>query len=50
MIKFKDATELGDALLRAEKAHVMYEKQIGHRDENWDRWYAAFIYHEQNPD
>jgi len=32
------------ALLReAESAHGEFEKTLGHRDENWPQWYAAFM-------
>jgi hypothetical protein len=31
-------------LLRdAERAHGDYEKSLGHRDEEWPDWYAAYI-------
>lgn len=35
--------QLKDALLAAEAAHAVYEKTLGHRDENWADWYAAYI-------
>jgi hypothetical protein len=32
------------ALLReAEHAHGQYESQLGHRDDDWPDWYAAYI-------
>lgn len=32
------------ALLReAESAHGEFEKTLGHRDEEWPRWYADYI-------
>ncbi|HXN03264.1 MAG TPA: hypothetical protein VN895_00390 [Candidatus Acidoferrum sp.] len=32
------------ALLReAERAHGEYETSLGHRDDDWPEWYAAFI-------
>jgi hypothetical protein len=32
------------ALLReAERAHGEYETSLGHRDEDWPDWYAAYI-------
>lgn len=32
------------ALLReAEKAHGSYERTLGHRDDDWPNWYAAYI-------
>jgi hypothetical protein len=32
------------ALLReAEQAHGAYERTLGHRDDNWPDWYAAYM-------
>ena len=32
------------ALLRqAEQAHGAYERQLGHRDEDWPTWYARYM-------
>ena len=32
------------ALLReAEAAHAAYERQLGHRDEDWPTWYARYM-------
>jgi hypothetical protein len=32
------------ALLReAEEAHGAYERQLGHRDEDWPTWYARYL-------
>jgi len=32
------------ALLRdAERAHGEYETSLGHRDDDWPDWYAAYI-------
>ncbi len=32
------------ALLReTEAAHGEYEKQLGHRDDDWPTWYARYI-------
>jgi hypothetical protein len=32
------------ALLReAEHAHGQYEAQLGHRDDDWPDWYAAYM-------
>jgi hypothetical protein len=30
-------------LREAERAHGDYEKSLGHRDDDWPDWYAAFI-------
>ena len=30
-------------LRKAERAHSDYEKSLGHRDDDWPDWYAAFI-------
>jgi hypothetical protein len=36
--------ELLARLLReAEEAHGKYETQLGHRDDDWPTWYAAYI-------
>jgi proline dehydrogenase len=33
-----------EALLReAELAHGAFEQSLGHRDDNWPRWYADYI-------
>jgi hypothetical protein len=37
------AEELAAELRAAEAAHGEYERQLGHRDENWPTWYANFI-------
>jgi catechol 2,3-dioxygenase-like lactoylglutathione lyase family enzyme len=44
---FASADDLASALRRAEAAHGDHEKRIGHRDENWPEWYAAYIIAEQ---
>ena len=30
-------------LREAERAHGEYEKTLGHRDDKWPDWYAAYI-------
>jgi hypothetical protein len=30
-------------LREAERAHSDYQKSLGHRDDNWPDWYAAYI-------
>ncbi len=45
---FDSASDLANALRRAEAAHVEHEKRIGQRDANWPDWYAAHIVAEQS--
>jgi catechol 2,3-dioxygenase-like lactoylglutathione lyase family enzyme len=40
---FASATDLATALRRAAAAHGEHEKRIGHADENWPDWYAAYM-------
>jgi catechol 2,3-dioxygenase-like lactoylglutathione lyase family enzyme len=40
---FASASELASALRRAEAAHGEHEKRTGQRDENWPKWYAAYM-------
>lgn len=35
--------ELASLLREAEAAHAEYETRLGHRDDDWPRWYAAYI-------
>lgn len=35
--------ELARLLREAERAHGEYETTLGHRDEDWPKWYAAYI-------
>ncbi|HEX6799221.1 MAG TPA: hypothetical protein VF116_16045 [Ktedonobacterales bacterium] len=35
--------ELARLLGEAERAHGEYEATLGHRDEDWPAWYAAYI-------
>jgi catechol 2,3-dioxygenase-like lactoylglutathione lyase family enzyme len=44
---FGSASDLANALRRAEAAHGEHEKRIGQHDANWPDWYAAFIVAEQ---
>ena len=44
---FGSASELAQALRRAEAAHGEHEKRTGQRDENWPDWYAAYMVAEQ---
>ena len=34
---------LVDLLKRAEAAHGIHEKELGHRDDDWPQWYAAHM-------
>ncbi|WP_026615704.1 VOC family protein [Ensifer aridi] len=44
---FASAADLVSAFRRAEAAHGEYEKQLGHRDEDWPTWYAEYMIREQ---
>ena len=44
---FASASELADALRRAEAAHGEHEKRTGQRDADWPNWYAAYMVAEQ---
>ena len=44
---FGSASDLASAFRRAEAAHGEHEKRLGHRDENWPEWYAAYMVAEQ---
>jgi hypothetical protein len=35
--------ELTELLRGAERAHGEYEKELGHRDDDWPTWYAQWI-------
>src|SRR5712692_10917240 len=37
-------------LREAERAHGDYEKALGHRDDDWPDWYAAYIAHRLSGD
>ena len=37
------AEQLAALLREAEKAHGEYERTLGHRDDDWPTWYAAYI-------
>ncbi|HJS70187.1 MAG TPA: hypothetical protein VJ744_05220 [Gaiellaceae bacterium] len=34
---------LAGLLREAEQAHGEYERELGHRDEDWPGWYADYI-------
>lgn len=37
-------------LREAERAHGEYEKTLGHRDDKWPDWYAAYVAERLAPD
>jgi catechol 2,3-dioxygenase-like lactoylglutathione lyase family enzyme len=41
--RFASASDLASAFRRAEHAHGAYEATLGHRDEDWPEWYAAYM-------
>ncbi|CAM3711127.1 VOC family protein [Smaragdicoccus niigatensis] len=45
---FASASDLAAAFRRAEQAHGEYEKTLGHRDDDWPEWYAAYMVSEQS--
>jgi len=47
-MKFASVNDLASALRRAAAAHGEHEKRIGHHDENWPDWYAAYMVAEQS--
>jgi catechol 2,3-dioxygenase-like lactoylglutathione lyase family enzyme len=44
---FGSASDLANAMRRAEAAHGEHEKRTGQRDANWPDWYAAYMVAEQ---
>jgi catechol 2,3-dioxygenase-like lactoylglutathione lyase family enzyme len=44
---FASASDLVNALRRAEAAHGEHEKRTGRRDAEWPEWYAAYMVAEQ---
>ena len=47
-ISFADADQLAQSLLRAEAAHGQHEKDVGHAEPDWPRWYAEYLEGEQS--
>ena len=45
---FTSPNDLAAAFRRAEAAHGVYEKTLGHRDAEWPIWYADYIVNEQS--
>src|SRR5262249_10840354 len=48
LTSFGSANDLASAMRRAEAAHGVHEKSLGHRDENWSDWYAEYMAAEQS--
>jgi catechol 2,3-dioxygenase-like lactoylglutathione lyase family enzyme len=44
---FASASDLANAMRRAEAAHGEHEKRIGHADADWPDWYARYMVAEQ---
>ena len=44
---FASATDLANAMRRAEAAHGQHEKRIGKADADWPDWYASYMVAEQ---
>jgi catechol 2,3-dioxygenase-like lactoylglutathione lyase family enzyme len=44
---FGSASDLANAMRRAEAAHGEHEKRTGQRDANWPAWYAEYMVAEQ---
>jgi len=44
---FESASDLAEALVRAEAAHGEHEKRTGVADPEWPRWYARYMIAEQ---
>lgn len=34
---------LAELLRNAQEKHHVYEQELGHADEDWAKWYAAYI-------
>ena len=45
---YGDASDLANAMRRAEAAHGEHEKRTGQRDANWSDWYASYMVAEQS--
>ena len=37
------AERLAELLHEAERAHAVYERELGARDDDWPSWYAQYI-------
>jgi hypothetical protein len=47
-VTYGSTPDLAAALRRAEEAHGLHEKEIGHEDPDWPDWYAQFMVDEQS--
>jgi hypothetical protein len=47
---FESASDLAQALRRAEAAHGQHEERTGQPDANWPDWYAEYMVREQAGD
>jgi catechol 2,3-dioxygenase-like lactoylglutathione lyase family enzyme len=45
---YGSASDLANAMRRAEKAHGEHERRTGQRDANWSDWYAEYMAAEQS--
>ena len=45
---YSSVADLADAMRRASVAHGQHEARIGHADEDWPDWYAAYMVAEQS--
>ena len=46
-VGYRSVEDLVSALRRAEEAHGEYERQLGHRHDDWAPWYAEHMVREQ---
>jgi hypothetical protein len=46
-VTFASATDLAEALMRAEQAHGHYQAQTGREEPDWPSWYAHYFEREQ---
>lgn len=46
-VSYENATDLAEALRRAEAAHGRYEQTLGHADPDWPGWYARYMVEER---
>jgi hypothetical protein len=46
-LTFASASDLAEALLRAEQAHAEHQAETGREEPDWPHWYARYIEREQ---